>query len=489
MVALVVLATAAVGALTYRNIAALALPRALERLDDHAYLLGSELAASVRGARADVVGFRSAVALADIMTARLDRGTDPAATAAEAAARRRMAERYAVELAAKPNYYAFRILGAEDGGREIVRVDRSGPDGAIRIAPDDALRREGDRAASIETIRAGAPARSMSRRSNLSRRNGEIATPHVPVIRIATPIHTPDGKPFGIVSIKVDMRSIFSWIRSNPIDDGRSYVVNDQGGFLVDPDQDLEFGFVVGRPAHIQDEFPDLLKILASGDTTPRVMQDRAGHRFGVGLELLRLADGPRIAVDPGSAVCGPDGGDIERFATPSLLAGLGAAFFAFLLAVVVARSLTRPLVQMTRAVDGFSRGETIALPTGGGQEIGALTAAFAEMAARVARQDGGPGSRRSRSAVAPSRNCAKASRWRGTSSPMPLKPLSRPTTPVAFWNGISQAEAIFGWSRQEALGQHLPTLLVSDALQPYCQEMKERAAAQRRRCRRRRTL
>ncbi len=45
MVALVVLATAAVGVLTYRKLAAFALPRALERLDTHAYLLGSELGA------------------------------------------------------------------------------------------------------------------------------------------------------------------------------------------------------------------------------------------------------------------------------------------------------------------------------------------------------------------------------------------------------------------------------------------------------------
>ena len=51
MVALVLLATTAVGALSYRNIAAFALPRALDRLDMQADLLGSELAASVRGAR------------------------------------------------------------------------------------------------------------------------------------------------------------------------------------------------------------------------------------------------------------------------------------------------------------------------------------------------------------------------------------------------------------------------------------------------------
>ncbi len=134
------------------------------------------------------------------MTARLSRGTDPAAAATEAEARRRMAQRYAVELATKPNYYAFRIIGVDDDGRELVRVDRSGPDGAIRIVPDDELRREGDRVAFTETIRLPAGEVYVSP-VNLSQRNGEIETPHVPVMRVATPIHTPDGKPFAIVII------------------------------------------------------------------------------------------------------------------------------------------------------------------------------------------------------------------------------------------------------------------------------------------------
>jgi PAS domain S-box-containing protein len=472
MVALVVLATTAVGVLTYRKVAAIALPRALERLDTRAYLLGSELAASVRGARADVIGFRSAVALTDIMRARLGRGSDPAAATAEAEARRRMAERYAVELAAKPNYYAFRIIGVDDDGREIVRVDRSGPDGAIRIVPDDELLREGDRVAFTETIRLPSGEVHVSP-VNLHQHDGVIETPNVPVVRIATPVHTPDGKPFAIVIINVDMRSAFARIRSNPIEGGRSYVVNNQGGFLVHPDQDREFGFIVGRPAHIQDDFPDFPRILASGDTTPRVMQNRAGDRFGVGLAIQRLADGPRVAVIQAVPYAGLMAAT-SAVRDSSLLAGLGAAFFAFLLAIIVARSLTRPLVQMTKAVDGFARGESVALPTGGGQEIAALTQAFAHMAAE---------SRAKTAAL----NQEIEERRRTVEELRESERMARDVIANAFeaviqtddaslvleWN--PQAEAIFGWSRQEALGQHLPTLLLSEALLPLCQEMKDR--------------
>ena len=380
MVALVLLATTAVGALSYRNIAAFALPRALDRLDMQADLLGSELAASVRGPRADVVGFCSAIAVIDIVTAHLARGIDPAAAAAEAEWRRRLGLRFEAELATKPNYHEFRFIGVEDGGRELVRVDHSGPAGAVRIVPDDELQRKGDRAAFIETIRLPAGGVYVSP-VGLKRHNGVIEIPHVPVLRIATPVRTPDGQPFGIVIINVDMRPAFARIRSTPTEGGQNYVVDDQGEYLVHPDPEREFGFKAAKPTYIQNEFPGLSEILATEDTTPRVVTDREGTRFGIGIEVLRLADGPRVTVIqavPYSELMAAT----SAVRDSSLIGGLVAVFCAFVVAIIVARSLTRPLVQMTRLVEGFSRDETIALPAGGGQEIGVLAKAFAQMAA-----------------------------------------------------------------------------------------------------------
>jgi PAS domain S-box-containing protein len=380
MVALVLLATTAVGVLTYRNIVASALPRALDRLDMQADLLGSELAASVRGARNDVIGFRSSNAVIDIMTAHLNRGIDPLAAATEAEWRRRLGLRFAAELATKPNYYEFRYIGVDDGGRELVRVDHSGPNGSTRIVPDGELLRKGDRVAFTETIRLPAGGVYVSP-VGLQMHHGVIATPHVPVLQIATPVHTPDGRPFGILIINVDMGPAFARISSTPTEGGRSYVVNDQGDYLVHPDPEREFGFKFARPAHIQDDFPGLSQILATGDTTPRVVEDRAGTRFGIGIEILRLADGPEVAVVqavPYSELMAAT----VAVRDSSLLGGLVAALCAVVVAIIVARSLTRPLVQMTRVVEGFSRDETIALPAGGGQEIGVLVNAFAHMAA-----------------------------------------------------------------------------------------------------------
>src|SRR5436309_1984059 len=77
MVALVLLTATAVGVLSYRSVEEALLPRALERVDTHTRLLASELESYARGARADILGFRSAVALDGMIRAHLAGGIDP----------------------------------------------------------------------------------------------------------------------------------------------------------------------------------------------------------------------------------------------------------------------------------------------------------------------------------------------------------------------------------------------------------------------------
>jgi PAS domain S-box-containing protein len=382
MVALVLFTATTVGLLALHNITALAQPRFLDRLDTHAQLLAIKLELSVRGARGDVLGFRAANTVIDIMTARLNNAIDPAAGAAEAEGRRRLAFRLAAELTSKSNYYEFRIIGVDDDGREIVRVDRSGPGGTVRTVPDSELERKGDRDFFKTTIDLPAGEVYVSR-INFNRDDGTFETPRVPVLRVATPLHTPAGRPFGIVIIDVDMRPAFAEARASEHAGGSISVVNDRGDYLVHPDRNREFAFELGPPIRVQDDFPEMVEILQQDDTPPRVVRDRVGERFGMGWEKVRLAGGPEVAVIEtlpysklvAAAVAARDS---------SLLGGLAAVLGGFALAVLLARSLTRPLVQMARAVEGFARDESMAVPTRAGGEIGVLARAFARMADNV---------------------------------------------------------------------------------------------------------
>src|SRR5712691_689273 len=267
MVGLVVATAIAIGWVTYRNLETGVLPRALERIESHARLLAAEMANYVRGARNDIVGFQSAVALNGIVRARSAGGTDPLDGTSEATWRARMSERYAKELASKAAYSEFRIIGVADGGREIVRVDRSGKDGAIRIVPDDELQAKGEREYFKATLRLP-PDEIYVSPVELNEEHGAIETPHVPVLQVAAPIRAADGKPFGIVVIDIDLRPIFADIRRAARPGSTIYVINERGDYLLHPEAARDFAFEFGESSRWQDDFPEFAAAFGPGETS-----------------------------------------------------------------------------------------------------------------------------------------------------------------------------------------------------------------------------
>ncbi len=380
MVALVLLTAVAVGGLSYRNLAAVMLPRAQARSQLDLRLLTTELASYVAGARQDIVGFRNAVALRGIVRAQLAGGIDPMDGTTEAVWRRRMASRYAAELAAKPAYDQFRIIAVN--GKELVRVDRSRTDGAVRIVPDDELQQKGDRDYFHAALRAPADAIFVSS-VELNQEHGAIEIPHVPVLRVAAVIETPDRRPFGIVIINIDMRPIFREIASGARAGAKIYIVDDRGDYLAHPDPKKEFGSELGRPTQWRNDFPRLAAAFQQDDPTAALITDGAKQKAVAGIAAIRLAGGPRVGlieVTPQAVVMAP----AAAVGRSTLLAGLIALLGAGGIASLLARSLTRPLVQMTAAVQGFSRDQPAAVPIGAAGELGVLSRACKQMMAEV---------------------------------------------------------------------------------------------------------
>jgi PAS domain-containing protein len=377
MVALVLVTIAVTGVLTYRNLLGIAVPRSLERLGGHVLLLATELEAVVRGARADVLGF----ALDEAVGGGSGDITDRSSIFA-AAERRRLASRFSAELTAKPWYDDLRIIGIADGGREIVRVNRSGAGGAIRAVTDAELQYDGDRDYFEKTITLAAGDVYISP-VELRQNQGAVENPHVPIMRVAAPVFAPDGRRLGIVIANLDLRPVFDRIRGAARQGGRIYVVNDSGDYLLHPDPNREFGFQLGSPARLQDEYPGLMELLRSDDTAPRVIDDRSGERLGVAWQKLRLGGGPRVAAIetlPYAALIA--GATTIRHS--SALAALAAVLVAMILAVIIARSMTQPLGQMTRAVEGLAGDQPAVVPNEASGEIGVLAKAFARMDAEV---------------------------------------------------------------------------------------------------------
>src|ERR1700733_1217082 len=378
MVALVLVTALSVGLLSYRNIRSATLPRAAERIEVHVRVLAATLAAAVRGAREDAAGFREAAAIAGIVRAHLADGTDPEGGSTEAAWRERLARRFAAELAAKPAYNIFRLIDFA-GGRELVRVDRLGENGAIRVVPDGQLEDTGA-LDFFKAAQATPPGEIYVSPVQLSM--GRRRAVRIPVLRIAAIIETPDHQPFGMAVINVDMQPILHELAASPQPGAHIYVVDSRGNYLVHPGPAQLFAADLGKPERWQDDFPTFAAALQSDAVKSSLLTDAQGETTLVGLASVMLAGGPRVGileVTPLSTVMAP----ITAVGKSTLLAGLVAVLCATLFAVLLARSMTRPLVQMTTAVQAFPRDPEAAMPAATG-EIGVLARAFARMMAEV---------------------------------------------------------------------------------------------------------
>jgi PAS domain S-box-containing protein len=371
MITLVAIAVFAVGYLSYRSLEQTLLPRVLDRIETHTKLIATDLQSYVRGARADVATISTYAAAHGMMLAHLNGGIDPEDHVSWAAWRRRLELHLAGDLAVKPGYSQFRFIGVEDGGRELVRVDRSGPDGSIRVVPEAELKQKGDRTYFQEAIKI--PAGDVY----VSAIDLNQGTRTIPTLRVASPIYTPDGKPFAIAVINVDMRPAFERLRQPTRQGEHIYIVDTKGDYLVHPDKSREFGSQLGKPTNWQADFPYFAHLLGGIEGGAQSVDDESGRPGGAALAPVLLAGKEWLGVIetvPNSIFMAP----AKAIRNTSLVVGLVAVLCAAALAVIVARSLTRPILRLSAAVEQIGRPGAVAIPVDAGGETGVLARAFA---------------------------------------------------------------------------------------------------------------
>lgn len=378
MILLVAVTVAAVGWLGYRNTTQAVIPRVLERVEAQSRLLATNLESYVAGARGDLLGYRSAAAINGLIRAHIGGGVDALDGVSEQTWRERIAARLAAEIDAKPGYGQFRIIGVDDGQRELVRVERSGPTGAARIVPNSELERRSERTYFQDTIRL-APGEIYVSSIDLASRQGGTTDLHIPTLRVATPLFTPDGKPFGIIIANIDMRPALDGVRSTAGAGSEIYVVNARGDYLVHPDRAQEFGSLHGHATDWRQDFPFFAALAGKLEGSTHLTADKSGRPSGAAIAPALLAGTEWVAIIETipPPVFGRVPATIQR---TSLLVGLLAVFAAAALAVLLARSLTRPIGRLTKAVEAIGSGRPADIPVDASGETGALARAFARM-------------------------------------------------------------------------------------------------------------
>ncbi|PIT05759.1 histidine kinase [Bradyrhizobium nitroreducens] len=378
MILLVAVTVAAVGWLGYRNTTQAVIPRVLERVEAQSRLLAINLESYVSGVRGDLIGYRAAAAIQGLIRAHVAGGVDPADGVSEQTWRERIAARLEAEIEAKPIYGQFRIIGVDNDQRELVRVDRSGPNGAARIASDSELETKSDRPYFRETIRL-APGEIYVSPVVLATRQGGTTDPHVPTLRAAMPLFAADGKPFGIIVANVDMRPALAHVRSATSSEGDIYVVNARGDYLVHPDRAREFGTLRNGPNDWRKDFPYFANLAGTQEGTTRLLNDGWGRPSGAVIAPALLAGKEWVAII--ETIPPPVFGLVPAaIQQTTLLVGILAVLAAASLAILLSRSLTRPIGRLTAAVEAIGRGHHADIPVDASGETGVLARAFARM-------------------------------------------------------------------------------------------------------------
>ena len=136
---------------------------------------------------------------------------------------------------------------------------------------------------------------------------------------------------------------------------------------------------MLGKPTDWRRDFPAIATSLGATEGVARIVPDQGGRPGGIALTPAILAGNERVAViktAPNEVIMAT----AATIQNTSVLVGLIAVLCAAVLAVLVARSLTRPIVQLTAAVEGAGRNGPAAIPVDASGETGVLARAFARV-------------------------------------------------------------------------------------------------------------
>jgi signal transduction histidine kinase/CheY-like chemotaxis protein len=378
MTTLVLAAVAAVGVLAYYNIGRAVGPAGVQRLADQTKARIGAIDALLSTVKNEVLGARTFPAHQGVVRARLNGGLDPQDGFSEARWRRHLAEAYAGQMSAKPGILRYRFIGFADGGRELVRVERS--EAGVRIVPDNELEQQGAKEVFLRGQQLAEDGIFLSWGRRHGDDGGDDATPATRVL-FATPVHTVAGEPFGLIVLELDMRPTFERIRAALSEDTKSYIVDPDGPYLVN----LREGRIVpnSQSRRWQDDFPDLAKSLGDKPGTATILTAPDRQRVAAVLGFTTLPGGQRVGVIETAA--------FDRIMAPatalqssSLIVALVAAIVAVLVSVFLSRSLAEPIVRITAAVDAFDRSGRLTLPANLTGEVEVLAGAFARMVGRI---------------------------------------------------------------------------------------------------------
>ncbi len=250
---LLLLSLLGMGAVIYYEALGVARDEAIKTAATNFDALATKIEESLTADRKNLLALRDTPPIDAIIRSLDAGGIDPVSGDNLRMWRQRLEKIFTAFIQHHPQYLQLRYLDAK--GNELVRVQRDG--GHVQRIPAGELQNKGKAAYVRATLRLP-PGHFYHSDVNLNREHGKIQVPHLPTFRIATPVYLA-GKARGLVIVNFSTHHFFRDIRSDPGAVQR-HLTDQNGYFLVYPDDSRTFGFDRGIDFRLANVEPELME-------------------------------------------------------------------------------------------------------------------------------------------------------------------------------------------------------------------------------------
>ena len=315
-------------------------------------------------------------------------GAGPSAKPAEA--QQQLATLFTGMATANPAYLQLRLISAADFGLERVRIDRQGA--ALRQVSGDALQEKAHFSYVAETLKLPAGATYLSPIS-LNHEDAANVGPSPPTLQLAMPVIDAKGAARGVVVVNVNLNNLFALLAADLPETFRLFLSNGDGDILIHPDVRRTFGFDRGRRMLVQDEFAPTAAVV-TGRQSHVVFEAASGMYAEKPLVLAFIEQSTEARSNGNRMILGLGQprdlvlGQARQLGQEILQIVAALCLGCLVLAIVLARAVTRPINAITDAAQRFATGQVPGrLPLQRSDEIGGLARSFQQLHGLVTAQ------------------------------------------------------------------------------------------------------
>jgi PAS domain S-box-containing protein len=365
----VVASTFVIGTIAYNRIRSATFDQAKERLAGSTKLMSQRFRLAYRDIEEDLSALSMTPPIRGIIRASENGGIDPYDGSSIENWRSRLAVIFASIMRNHQSYFQIRLVGADDQGREIVRIDRA--DDEVKVTPSSLLQQKAGEPYFARAMK-GEAGKVLFSDVTYNRELGKVGSRKIPAIRGMLPIDLADGTRFGFLVINVDYQEMLEATFAELAPNNNTFVVNGAGDYMqYRPDsradhQSLELHGEYTKPVP---EF--VLQTLRSSEREGLIYEKDSVAYFvkeegNVGTSsfisvLLQVMDDDLY-------------GDARKTRREVLLIGFALMLGCLFISVLIARAMMAPLNRLVRLVRGVNDHELLAkLPVHRTDEIGDL--------------------------------------------------------------------------------------------------------------------